>query len=654
MRSCVSLILCLVLVAEFVNANVDSTLQSLSFQKEDSTKVISLATLAEKIQNNDPHLSDSLNHVALELSKRLKYTRGITFSLSNLTSLHILKGEYSEAEKKIQELTEIANSQNDLDLKIRMLNRLAIVQYYKGEFQKGIQINLEILDELSAFEYHESRLYAFNNIGINYEQLDEIDKALDYYHKALEIAREEENNYALGAIAGNMGVIYTNASKLDTAKVLISESISAAEKINNLNLLADETYNLAEILILEKNYLEATNVNNQSKEAAQTIDDRNGILKSISQKGRIYFYQSLYDDAIISLKESLALSEEINDREHRIELYDYLNRSYAALGNSSEAYHFLQLFTAEKDTVFNLEKTAELNRIEVQYLVAEKEKKLLSNQIEIERKTSQRNQLILISISLLIIATSIFYIMKYRINKNKQLADQSALIQSQKIRELEKEKKILSMSAMIDGQEAERIRIAKDLHDGLGGLLTTVRAQMTTVEKEITKLQNIKLYEKTNKMIDQACLEVSRISQNLMPSVLRLEGLKGAVEDISDQLRGVHQLETEIQLDFEGDKLSETQEMFVYRILQELSNNIVKHAKASEVLIQLIDYDDHLFLLVEDNGTGFEFSNQSEGQGIGLKSIRSRVDHLNGNVDFVSSEGEGTSVSINIPYTEDT
>ena len=630
--------------------SIDSLISDALSHKEDTMKIIMLTRVADGLQSNNPSLSDSLNQVTLNFSKRINYDKGINYSLVNIISLHLLQGEYDLAEDKIRELLTYAKEQNDEHALIRALNRLAVVHYYQGEYQKGIQTNLEVLDIISDQPEHKSRLYALNNIGINYEQLEDYDKALEYYEQALQEANNVENVYAGGAIAGNMGVIYTSLNQLEKAKELVQTSIAAAHKLNNQNLLVDMTYNLGEIYIKENSYSQALVINQESLNAARSVNDNNGVLKAMSQKGRIDFFKGDYSSAVKSLEESLALSEEIGDKENIIELYDFLNRSYLNQGKMHEAYEYLNLYSSAKDTVFNIEKTNEISKLEIQYQVAEKERALLENQIEIERKTAQRNRFLLATISLIIIAASIFYIMRFRIRKNRVLAQQKTLIQSQRIKELEKEKKILSMAAMIDGQESERIRIAKDLHDGLGGLLATVRTQMSKVEMEITKLQDIKLYEKTNQMIDQACTEVRRISQNLMPSILRLEGLGGAVEDIIIQLEEVHGVVVNKSINISTADLTETQEMFIYRIIQELINNVVKHAQASEVMIQLNDYSDHLNIIIEDNGKGYSLEKVDQERGIGLKSVQSRVDHLNGELEIIAEPDEGTSVSINIPY----
>jgi len=227
------------------------------------------------------------------------------------------------------------------------------------------------------------------------------------------------------------------------------------------------------------------------------------------------------------------------------------------------------------------------------------------------------------------------------------------MIKDQKISELEKEKKILSLSAMLEGQEAERIRIAKDLHDGLGSLLATVKAHFGKVQDEIKKLENLKIYERATSMIDEACDEVRRISHNLMPGVLRASGLAAAVNQIVNALENTYGLIVDYEVAGLEERLNESEELFIYRIIQELCNNIVKHAQAKNILIQMIASRNNIQIVVEDDGKGFDMNTISQKSGIGIRSLRSRVDYLKGTLDFNTAVSKGTSVTINIPINLD-
>jgi len=204
---------------------------------------------------------------------------------------------------------------------------------------------------------------------------------------------------------------------------------------------------------------------------------------------------------------------------------------------------------------------------------------------------------------------------------------------------------------MIEGQEEERKRIAQDLHDGLGGLLSSVKSHFSIIQSEIEKLESMNIYKKANNMIDEAVSEVRRISHNLMPTALRLNGLLDAVSQLlaSYNQRG----ETTFTMEHNGRNLSEileSQSVPVFRIIQEASNNIVKHANAKNAMVQINLFENELNLIIEDDGVGFDSDQKYTGLGVG--SIKSRVSHLNGTISIDSRPNEGTSISINLPLEQ--
>jgi two-component system, NarL family, sensor kinase len=228
------------------------------------------------------------------------------------------------------------------------------------------------------------------------------------------------------------------------------------------------------------------------------------------------------------------------------------------------------------------------------------------------------------------------------------LAAKEQQLQQQRITELEQQNKLLALSAMLEGQEAERMRIARDLHDGIGGLLTTIKAYFNSLPHPPEEIQNPELYNKTNDLINEACVEVRRVAHNLVPQTLSLSGLQGTIEDLGEHLEA-QGLKCDIVVEGIPHNVDQTKGIMIYRILQELANNILKHAEASNVLLQAIVYEDTLNLLVEDNGKGFDTSQVSDGQG--LQNVQWRVNFLRGTMEYESTPGVGTTVTIGLPLT---
>jgi signal transduction histidine kinase len=382
------------------------------------------------------------------------------------------------------------------------------------------------------------------------------------------------------------------------------------------------------------------------------MDNKLSIVTSLTRLGHLLTEGGYFDEGMDTLIHALALSENKIPVQMRLNFMAYQNRKAAQ--DFPAAIQYLNKYHAIKDSIHSANALENIRELEVQYNTREKELALVKEQELTRRRTWQRNFMILLAAAILWF--SLFGILFFwnRSRLQKRITAQTEAIKNQQIQQLEQEKKLLMMSSMIEGQEAERKRIAQDLHDGLGGLLSSVKAQLNLIQHQVSQLESIDMYQKASNMIDHASTELRRIAFNMMPSALTKLGLREALEDLADTLRNDHQLDVDLQIFGLNGRLEETQEIMLYRILQELSNNIVKHANASKVLIQINRTDNELFLVVEDNGKGFDpHLTKIDGDiGVGMKSLQSRVNFLNGDLDIGSETGKGTCITIHIPLDQ--
>ncbi len=315
------------------------------------------------------------------------------------------------------------------------------------------------------------------------------------------------------------------------------------------------------------------------------------------------------------------------------------------MGKPADAYRSLSEAFAIRDTVVEQKRLALMEEMQTKFDVEKKDSDLKINQLNLIQRTLERNWLFVGAVLLFLLTLAIFFGLRSRIKANKKIAAQKSALQQQQILQLEQEGKLTALSAMLEGQEQERSRIANDLHDGLGGLLTSVKLHFNTLDQATSEGV---LFSKTNRLIDDACEEVRRISHNMMPRALALSGLQGALEDLARDLQkqGVLCDLEIIELDEPFDNVKSA---MLYRIIQELANNTVKHAQADHLLLQLIHRDNTLTILAEDNGRGFDVQKALTQKGLGLSSINSRVRYLQGHIEWDSVPGSGTTVSIVLP-----
>ena len=320
------------------------------------------------------------------------------------------------------------------------------------------------------------------------------------------------------------------------------------------------------------------------------------------------------------------------------------------LNRPAEALPYLERYHSLTDSLNYERMNDHIAELEVAFETEKKEQLLALQNLEIQQKTSQRNFFIGSSVLIAFLALSIFLGLRGRLRLTQRIAKQEANLQAQKIQRLEQEKQLTALNSMLEGQEKERLRIAQDLHDSLGGLLTTVKAHFNALRPIDMRPSSGEVYAKTNKLIDDASVEVRRISHNMVPKALATSGLAGALQDLAENLE-TNGIQTNLELVNMEEEIDQSKSLIIFRTIQEITNNIIKHADARNVLIQLIQQEETLSIFVEDDGKGFRLQQALDKGGIGLQNIASRVQFLNGAIDWDSVPGEGTTVNIRVPVT---
>lgn len=212
----------------------------------------------------------------------------------------------------------------------------------------------------------------------------------------------------------------------------------------------------------------------------------------------------------------------------------------------------------------------------------------------------------------------------------------------------ENEKQLIAMNSIIQGQEAERSRMAKDLHDGLGGMLSGVKLNLSSMKGSMIVQENdARLFNRSIAQLDNAIAEMRRVAHNMMPEALLKFGLTEAVQDYCEGINESKLVKIKFTQIGLNKPIEKPTEVILYRIVQELSNNAMKHANAKNIFIQLTKHERGLTLTVEDDGNGFDTGQVRKGAG--LQNVQSRIDYLKGTMEINSASGEGASFTIEIP-----
>jgi signal transduction histidine kinase len=480
-----------------------------------------------------------------------------------------------------------------------------------------------------------------NNLGVLYRRLNRPRSAERTYRRSLELKLAEKDTLGLANTLHNLGRVQIELDQ-------VAEGLATLDQSAEYYRLLDRPEELPSVALSRGIGFYGLGENERAEEILTAALATPGLkldnyahANALLGLGSIALEKKDYALARTRLEEGLPLAREANVLALVTSFNRVLGQTYRGLEKPEKAFDHFASYVDTIEYLFAQERLDVYGEIAEKFQAQLREAEIERQQLVI-RQQRQRSQLLGLGIGFLaLLSTGIFLLLRSRLKFQKSEALRLEVERDAEVKFLKQEAEVSGLRAMIDGQERERKRVAKDLHDGLGGLLATVKARLSSEAPAAAV---------SNQLLDRACTEVRRIAHNMMPQTLALSGLSGSVRDIVAQLnqRG---LDTELELIGQPElRLDEDRQAMLLRILQELTHNVVKHARATKLFIQLLDQPSQLLLTVEDNGVGFnaDFA-RSSGEGIGLANIDSRVAFLGGDIQYDASPGHGTTVSLTVP-----
>ncbi|OMQ12735.1 sensor histidine kinase [[Flexibacter] sp. ATCC 35103] len=424
------------------------------------------------------------------------------------------------------------------------------------------------------------------------------------------------------------------------AKKILDKAFSTLKDFPESNL--NDSYFYSEGIYYAKqnkneNALESFGKGNKSAEKHQNQIALNRLKFA---EYEVLFKLKNYNQAKDNLEYLLEKTPFITDQKN---YYNELSKVYNATKNYDKAYFYANKSNMINDSLNDSKFKSEIVELEAKYKKAEDEKKITLLQSQNEKAALLVNNNRLNSILFAVLSVLLFLIVLFLwiLNKNqKKLSAQKEINHEQELISLENQQKLSVSNALIEGEEVERKRIARDLHDGLGSMLSGLKIHLKLAEKE-----NVISPADINSLLDNSIKELRNISQNLMPESLLKLSLEHALRDLCIANSNA-KTKIEFQYLIQKPNLPKNYEIVIYRIIQELLNNALKYAEASEILVSCSQNKDTFFITVEDNGVGFDVAEKSAG--MGLRNIKNRLEILKGKLEIESELNKGTSTYIEL------
>lgn len=620
--------------------HVIDSLTSVMRSQKDSTLVATLNELTWQYRQVNRDTAILYGNRAIALGKQVNYLKGVAQAYNDLGIIFYDKEEYDSAIYLYEQAMDIRSKQNDELGMAKLYNKIGIVYQKEGRFDQAEENQFKALE---LFRKHNNDIgisYSLNNIGIINQNMGRYDEALRYQLESIAIKEKLNDRYGLAGSYVNVANIYTIREQYAAAENYYNKAISIVRELKDNEYLSNALNNIGSLYSKTQKYQKALEAINESYTLRSAMGDTKGMVSCLNNMGEIFIQLKQFDSAATKLNLALAEGKDaVNCKPELNKVYLSLSKLYEAQGMPDKALAMHKLYADTKDSLYTDELSARFADLETRYKTLEKEQQIQQQQFEISR----RNYWIA-GISGLLVLGSLLGYSTYRRNQLKHQAKLQAEILKQQD---------LATRAVIEAEENERKRIASDLHDGVGQMMSAARMNLSALQSHLTfeTPEQRNGYERVVSLIDESCQEVRSVSHNMMPNALLKSGLASAVREFIDK---IDKQVIRISLHTEGlqHRTDSNVETVLYRVIQECVNNVIKHAGADMLDISLIKDEDGISVTIEDNGKGFDTSDRSKFNGIGMKNIQSRIAYLKGSVEWDSSPGNGTLVAIHIPLAE--
>jgi signal transduction histidine kinase len=626
--------------------NADSLRIVLANTKEDTMKVQYLLAIANQQGDIDEREREEYCKKALILSEKINYPKGIIVSHIGLATVDNNSGKYEEALDHLNTAIQLLMKYPNDRFLAQAYNSLGATSNAKGDYPAALSWYLKSLALYEKLGKKRTVADLIYNISVVYYATKNYDKAHEYTSRALVEYTLRGEKLFVAMAQNQLGNIAYDQYQYDTALVYYERALKVMEDLKDLSYAVESLTGIGNVYSETKNYDKAVLYHERALKAARETGDESWIANSLMNLGRDYRYTNNANRSEAMLKEAVALSEKTGAKKISCDAYLALAELYESRRNYKEALKYENLYAAWKDSLYNEENATLINDLNTKYENEKKEKSIAllnaklsdeqKSQELLQAKVSEKNTIIgsVIGGTILVLISGFLFYSRQRLRQKNKFQE-----------ELNEQQKNTA-GTIIQMLEDERNRIARELHDGVGTYISTLKINLQVLEHNIAD-EKLNPYKNNSALLDKTSEELRKITKGLSSEALQEKGLAPALHELVNSIPASDTLQVQFLTDETDHRFDALLETNYYRVAQELINNSMKHSRASKISLQLIDHDTDLLLMLEDNGIGFDMEQST--MGMGLKNIRNRIGFLGGTFKIESILEKGSTFIIEVP-----
>jgi len=539
-------------------------------------------------------------------------------------------------------LLDLATSQKQMNFVIEALQSKGVAYRLMGNLKQALENLFRSADLAVDYKEHKLLTNSYLEVANTYLANNDLKNSLHYNKKAVEIIRLYGDKEQLAINLLNTGYSYYTLNELDSALLLYNEAEPIFEKVNLDIGKAYAIGNRALVYWKKGNYTDARHDLLKAIGMLGPLGDDFGMADYLNKLGRVYAEQGGTQEAIEHTRKALAIAETLELNEQKRDAFLLLSELYETKKNYPQAFYYRTRYIACKDSIENNATTKQIANLRTEFEVNLKEKEIAL----LEKRQLLNRIYIIIAVFLLILALLVILYFRQRLLNTRLKAANEQKQYDEKITSLLSAQENKALQSMVQGQEKERKRIAQELHNHFGSLLATIKVNLNAIDENA-----ISNHLTLTTLVDQACADIRNLSHALNMGISDNFGLVAALKELTTYLQKANGIQVEFSASMCAQQMGSENEIVIYRIVQELVSNVLKHAEASRLSILLTCFDEEnlINIMVQDNGKGFDADKVN--YGMGLKSMKEMIAELQGDIKFDSNENSGTTVNIDLPVT---